>query len=428
MNPPLEPTTPTAKRSPALDPYALRGDFPALHQEVNGHPLAYLDNAATTQKPEAVLEALLRYYREDNANVHRGIHELSRRATEAYEGSRARIAEWIGAEGPEEVVWTRGTTEAINLVAASWGGSNLSEGDEILLTEMEHHSNIVPWQLIAERTGARLRYVELDEEGRLRLDQLPELLTERTKLMAVSHVSNALGTINPVPEIARLVHERGALLLVDGAQGAAHHPVDVKALGCDFYAFSGHKLMGPTGIGALWGREELLDAMPPYQGGGEMIRVVKPDMSTWAALPHKFEAGTPNIAGAVAMRVAVDYLDRIGPEAVLEHEQSLVGYALERLREIPGIRLYGPPDPEERSGVVSFSLQDAHPHDVATILDTEGVAIRAGHHCAQLVMRRYQVSATTRASFYLYNTREEVDRLMDGLDAVQSIFGSTGTQ
>ncbi len=417
-------------RSPAgppdapLDVQALRRDFPALHQDVNGHPLAYLDNAATTQKPRAVLDALMGFYEADNANVHRGIHELSRRATEAYEGARDRVAEWIGAPGGrEELIWTRGTTESINLVAASWGGANLSEGDEIVLTEMEHHSNLVPWQLVAQRTGARLRYVELDDDGRLRLEQLPELLNARTRLVAMTHVSNALGTINPVREVADLVREHGALLLVDGAQGAAHHPVDIGALGCDFYAFSGHKLMGPTGIGALWARKELLEAMPPYQGGGEMIRVVERDASTWAALPHKFEAGTPNIAGAVGMAAAVEYLDGVGPARVLRHEQSLVGYALERLAEFADIRIFGPSDPGERSGVVSFALDSAHPHDIATILDTEGVAIRAGHHCAQLVMRRYGVSATSRASFYLYNTREEVDRLVDGLGTVRTIFG-----
>ncbi len=422
---PSPPPGETSSAAASLDAELLKRDFPALAQEVNGKPLAYLDNAATTQKPEEVLAALEHYYRFDNANVHRGIHELSRRATEAYEGSRKRLASWIGANGPEEVVWTRGTTEAINLVASSWGGANLQEGDEVVLTEMEHHSNLVPWQLVAQRTGARLRYVGLDDDGRLRLDQLPELLGPRTRIVSVSHVSNALGTINPVREIADLVRNHGALLLVDGAQGAAHHPVDVQGLGCDFYALSGHKLMGPTGIGALWARRELLEEMPPYQGGGEMIRIVEKDYSTWAALPHKFEAGTPNIAGAVALKAAVDYLDRVGPEAVLRHEQELVAYALEGLREIPGIRLFGPPEPTERSGVVSFSLSDAHPHDVATILDTEGVAIRAGHHCAQLVMKRYGVSATTRASFYLYNTREDVDRLLAGLATVEEIFGAS---
>ncbi|MEX1257850.1 MAG: cysteine desulfurase [Gemmatimonadota bacterium] len=417
-------TTDPAPSAPALDVAAVRADFPALAQEVHGRPLAYLDNAATSQKPRAVLQALLHYYERDNANVHRGLHELSRRATEGYEGSRARLAAWLGAASPSEVIWTRGTTESINLVAASWGGANLRDGDEVLLTEMEHHSNIVPWQLVAERTGARLRYVGLDDQGRLILDQIQEILAGgRVKIAAVGHVSNALGTINPVAEIAALVHDAGALLLVDGAQGAAHHGVDVRALCCDFYALSGHKMCGPTGIGALWARAELLEAMPPYQGGGEMIDLVEKERSTWAALPHKFEAGTPNIAGAIAMEAAVNYLAGAGHDAILRHEQALVTYALERLREIPGIRLFGPEDPDERAGVVSFTLPEAHPHDISTVLDSEGVAIRAGHHCAQLVMRRFRVSATARASFYLYNTTEEVDRLVEGLHSVQSLFG-----
>jgi len=419
-------SAPPPTASLPLDVERIRTDFPALAQEVHGHPLAYLDNAATSQKPRQVLEALQRYYAQDNANVHRGIHELSRRATEGYEGARARVARWIGASSPSEVIWTRGTTEGINLVAAAWGSANLGEGDEILLSEMEHHSNLVPWQLAAQRAGARLRYLELDDQGRLRLEELPGILAEgRVKIAALTHVSNSLGTINPIPEIARQLHEAGALLVVDGAQGAAHHPVDVQALGADFYAFSGHKMCGPTGIGVLWGRAELLDAMPPYQGGGEMIEFVERDHSTWADLPHKFEAGTPNIAGATAMTAAVDYLDALGADAVLKHEQALVAHALEALRELPGVRLYGPERPEERAGVVPFTLAAAHPHDISTILDHEGVAIRAGHHCAQLVMKRYGVSATARASFYFYNTHEEVDRLVAGIGTVRSIFGDS---
>jgi cysteine desulfurase/selenocysteine lyase len=414
----------SAPSAPPLDLTAVRADFPILAAKIHGRPLAYLDNAATSQKPRVVLRALQHYYEKDNANVHRGLHELSRRATEGYEASRARLATWLGASSPSEVIWTRGTTESINLVASSWGGANLRAGDEILLTELEHHSNIVPWQLIAARTGARLRYVGLDDQGRLLLDQIPEILAGgRVKIAAVGHVSNALGTINPVTEIARLVHDAGALLLVDGAQGAAHHGVDVGSLGADFYALSGHKMCGPTGIGALWARAELLEAMPPYQGGGEMIDLVEKESSTWAALPHKFEAGTPNIAGAIAMEAAVDYLARVGHDAILGHEQALVSYALGRLREIPGIRLFGPESPDERAGVVSFTLPEAHPHDISTVLDSEGVAIRAGHHCAQLVMRRFRVPATARASFYLYNTTEEVDRLVQGLRSVQSLFG-----
>ncbi len=418
MTAPAAPAPPTR----TLDPDVLRRDFPALDQEVNGRRLVYLDNAATTQKPRAVLDSLLGYYERDNANVHRGIHELSRRATLAYEGARARMAEWIGAGDPEEVIWTRGTTESINLVAHAWGDTHVAEGDEILLTEMEHHSNLVPWQLLAERTGARLRFLEIDDEGRLRLEQLDELLGERTRLVAVGHVSNALGTVNPVAEIARRAHDAGALILVDGAQGAAHAPVDVLELGCDFYALSGHKMCGPTGIGALWTPREILETMAPFQGGGEMIRVVERDRSTWAELPHRFEAGTPNIAGAIAMTAAVDYLESLGAEAILRHERDLVAYALGRMGELDGIRLFGPSDPEERAGVVSFLLGDAHPHDISTILDSDGVAIRAGHHCAQLVMKRFGVSATARASFYLYNTREDVDRLVDGLETVRDIF------
>ncbi|TVR54607.1 MAG: cysteine desulfurase [Gemmatimonadales bacterium] len=406
----------------SLDVERIRADFPILGQEVNGHPLVYLDNAATTQKPQAVLDAIQDYYRTGNANVHRGIHELSRRATDAFEGARGRVARFLGTQDPSEVVWTRGTTEGINLVASTWGDAHVGRGDEILLSEMEHHSNIVPWQLLAARTGARLRYIPVTDEGTLALEALDDLLSERTRLVAIGHVSNALGTIHPVAEIAERAHEAGALLLVDGAQGAAHHPVDVGVLGADFYAFSGHKLCGPTGIGALWGRRELLEAMPPYQGGGEMISVVERDSSSWADLPHKFEAGTPNIAGAIGLAAALDYLEGVGTDAVLVHEQSLVAYALDRMEEIPGIRLFGPRDPEKRAGVVSFLMGDAHAHDISTILDTEGVAIRAGHHCAQLLMRRYGVAATARASFYLYNTREEVDRLLAGLETVRKIF------
>ena len=415
---------PSVSTPAALDPATVRDDFPVLDQEVHGHPLAYLDNAATSQTPTPVLEAIQSYYRNDNANVHRGIHELSRRATDAYEGARMKLARWIGAADAGEVVWTRGTTEAINLVASSWGQANLEEGDEILLTAMEHHSNLVPWQLVAARTGARLRYLELDDEGRLRLEELPDILAGgRVRIGAVGHVSNALGTINPVREIARQLHTAGALLLVDGAQGAPHAPVDVAELEADFYAFSGHKMCGPTGIGVLWGRRELLEAMPPYQGGGEMISEVQREHSTWAELPHKFEAGTPNIAGAVAMGAAVDYLETVGPERILAHEQVLVRRALDGLGAIPGMRVFGPRDPAGRAGVVPFTMEGAHPHDIATILDSEGVAIRAGHHCAQLVMKRYGVSATARASFYLYNTADEVDRLLAGLESVREIFG-----
>ena len=405
-----------------FDVDGVRADFPALNQAVGDKSLVYLDNAATSQKPRAVLRVLDAYYERDNANVHRGIHELSRRATEAYEEARRKVAAFIGAD-PSEVIWTRGTTEAINLVAWAWGMENLDEGDEILLTEMEHHSNLVPWQLLARRTGAVLRYLELDDQGRLILDDLDELLTDRTRLVAVSHVSNALGTINPVQEIVASAKAAGAIVLVDGAQGAVHLPVDVGELGADFYCFSGHKMCGPTGIGVLWGRAELLEAMEPFQGGGEMIEFVHRDHSTWARVPHKFEAGTPNIAGAVGLGAAVDYLRELSMPAVARHERELMAYAMDRVGDIDGIRIFGPESLEERSAVISFTLGDAHPHDISTILDAEGVAVRAGHHCAQLVMKRYDVAATARASFYLYNTPDDVDRLVDGLQVVQSIFG-----
>ncbi|MEJ2203429.1 MAG: cysteine desulfurase [Gemmatimonadota bacterium] len=406
-----------------LDPGKVRRDFPALHQDVSGRPLVYLDSAATSQKPRAVLDVQEAYYLRDNANVHRGIHELSRRATVAYEDARAKVARWIGAADAAEVVWTRGTTEAINLVAHAWGMDNVGAGDEILLTVMEHHSNLVPWQLLARRTGAKLRYVELDDQGRLILDGLDSLLNERTRLVAVTHVSNALGTINPVRTITQAARGVGALVLVDGAQGVVHTDVDVQALGADFYAFSGHKMCGPTGIGALWARRELLESMEPYQGGGEMIHTVEREMSTWAEVPHKFEAGTPNIAGAVAMGAAVDYLAGIGMDRIMAHERSLTAYAMEQVGSVPGIRIYGPDSPDERSSVISFTLGDAHPHDISTILDSEGIAVRAGHHCAQLVMRHFGVAATARASLYLYNTADDIDRLVAGLLSVKAIFG-----
>ena len=408
---------------PRLDRTALRAQFPALAQEVGGHPLVYLDNAATSQKPQYVLDALSAYYEHDNANVHRGIHELSRRATVAFEDARVKLAKFIGAVDSAELVWTRGTTEAINLVASSWGLDTLGEGDEILLSSMEHHSNIIPWQLVARRTGARLRYIEMDDQGRLILDDLPELLTDRTRMVAISHISNALGTVNPVRKIAEQAKKVGALVLVDGAQAVPHHRIDVQELGCDFYAFSGHKMCGPTGSGGLWARRSLLESMPPYQGGGEMIRMVGREESTWAEIPHKFEAGTPNIAGAIALGAAADFLDEVGFDAIAEHERELLAYALERLDDLGGVLIYGPTDLDERSGVISFTVGDAHPHDISTILDSKGIAIRAGHHCAQLVMQHFGISATARASFYLYNSTDDVDRLVEGLASVKEIFG-----
>ena len=414
--------TAKAKTKAAFDPLRVRSEFPALAQQVNGKPLVYLDSAATSQKPRAVIEALESYYEHDNANVHRGIHELSRRATEAFEDARVKVARWVNAVDSSEIVWTRGTTEGINLVATAWGLDNVKPGDEIVLTVLEHHSNIIPWQLLARRTGAKLRYVELDEQGRLRLDMLPELLTERTKVVAFSHVSNALGTVNPVKRIAAAAHDVGALVVVDGAQGAVHAKVDVQDLGVDCYAFSGHKMCGPTGIGALWARRDLLESMSPYQGGGEMIHFVGRDESTWAEVPHKFEAGTPDISGAIGMGAAVDFLAGIGMEQIQAHERDLMAYALERVGAVERIRIYGPESIDEHSAVVSFTLGDAHPHDISTILDAEGIAIRAGHHCAQLVMKHFGLSATARASFYLYNTKEDVDRLVEGLGLVAGIF------
>lgn len=407
----------------ALDIAAVRKEFPALHQEVHGRPLVYLDSAASAQRPRAVIDTVAEFYRRDNANVHRGLYELSQRATDRFEAARRTVARFVGAADEREIIWTRGTTEAINLVAMTWGLENLREGDEIVLSILEHHSNIVPWQLVAARTGAKLRYVDIGDEGRLRLDELDELLSDRTKLVAVGHVSNALGTINPIREIVERAHRVGALVLVDGAQGAAHCKVDVQALGCDFYALSGHKMAGPMGIGALWGRLELLEAMPPWQGGGEMIDFVELDHSTWASVPHKFEAGTPNVAGAVGLAAAVDFLEAIGHDAIQAHERALTEYGIERLSAVPGLTLFGPTDPAERTAVFSFALEGVHPHDVATILDAESIAVRAGHHCAQPLMKRLGVPATTRASCYLYNTPDEIDRLVEGLAAARRIFG-----
>ena len=406
-----------------FDPIQIRKDFPALDQTVHGKPLAYLDNAATSQKPRAVLDVLSEYYEKDNANVHRGIHELSRRATVAFEAAREKVASWINAPSAAECVWTRGTTEAINLVATAWGLDHVGEGDEILISVMEHHSNIVPWQLLAARTGATLKYIEIDDEGRLVLDGLESLLTERTKIVSISDVSNSLGTINPVKTIVDASRAVGAIVMVDGAQGVVHTKVDVQDLGCDFYAFGGHKMCGPTGVGVLWGRLELLEAMSPFQGGGEMIQIVGRDQSSWAAVPHKFEAGTPNIAGAIGLGAAVDYLSKIGTKAISMHENEIMAYAMAQLSLVPGLRIFGPSSLDDRSAVISFTMGDAHPHDISTILDTEGVAIRAGHHCAQLVMKHFGVSATARASFYLYSTQEDVDRLVEGLDQVAAIFG-----
>lgn len=405
----------------ALDVEAIRSDFPVLHQEIHGRPLVYLDNAASSQKPRHVIEALDEYYRDYNANVHRGIHSLSERASQAYEEARRKVARFINARSTKEVVWTRNTTESINLVAYSWGRANLGPGDEILLTEMEHHSNLIPWQLLAEEKGVVLRFIPVTDDGFLDLDRLDDLLTERTKLVSLVHMSNVLGTINPVAEIGRRAHAAGAKILVDGAQSVPHLPVDVQALDCDFLAFSGHKMCGPTGIGVLYGKRKVLEAMSPFLGGGDMIREVYLESATWNELPWKFEAGTPSIAQAIGLGYAVDYLNDVGIDAIYQHEQEVVQYALEALSQVNGLTLYGPPA-DMRGGVTTFNIPGIHPHDIATILDSEGVAIRAGHHCAQPLMRRYNVPATARASFYLYNTPQEVDILIRALEKAKAIF------
>ena len=403
-----------------VDWKTLRKDFPILREQVNGHPLIYFDSAATSQKPQAVIEALRDFYEHDNANVHRGLHTLSSRATEAYETARKRVAEFIGAANANEVVFTRGTTESINLVAQAWGGKFIHEGDVILLTEMEHHSNLVPWQLLAERTGARLRFVPVLDDGTLDLTQLPKLLTPGVKLFAFTHISNSLGTINPVKELCQKAHAVGALTLVDAAQSVGHLPLDVQELGCDFLAFSGHKMCGPTGIGALYARKEIFDSMSPWHGGGEMIVSVALEKSTFKKAPHRFEAGTPNIAGAIGLAAAIDYLDRIGRTAIFEHDSQLARYAFDRLQELPGTRVFGPP--EHRGALVGFVMDAAHPHDLTTFADQYGLALRGGHHCNQPLMRRFGVSGTTRASFYFYNTTDEIDRMIEILGKAVRFF------
>ncbi|PYL71842.1 MAG: cysteine desulfurase [Verrucomicrobia bacterium] len=399
---------------------AIREDFPILREQANGHPLIYFDSAATSQKPRPVIEALHRYYEHENANVHRGLHVLSSRATEAYEKARQRTAEYIGAASANEIVFTRGTTESINLVAQAWGGKFIREGDVILLTVMEHHSNLVPWQLLAERTGAKLRFVPVLDDGTLDLDQLPSLLSPGVKLFAFTHISNSLGTINPIAELCARAHAVGALTLVDAAQSAGHMAINVQDLGCDFLAFSGHKMCGPTGIGALYGRAEILESTPPWHGGGEMIVSVALEKSTFKKAPHRFEAGTPNIAGAIGLAAAVDYIEQIGRPAIFEHDSQLARYAADRLTELSGTRVFGPT--EERGALVGFVMDAAHPHDLTTFADQYGLALRGGHHCNQPLMRRFGVSGTTRASFYFYNTTEEIDRMIEILRSAVRFF------
>lgn len=405
-----------------LDVDKIRADFPILSVEAHpGVPLVYLDNAATSQKPNVVIDAMSAYYRHTNANVHRGIHRLSEDATAAYEAARQRVAHFINAEEMETVIFVRNTTEAINLVAQSWGRMNVGAGDEILLTEMEHHSNIVPWQLLAQEKGALIRYIPFTANGLLDLSQLPALLTERTKVVAFSAMSNVFGTINPTRELVTAAHSAGAIAVVDAAQSVPHFPVDVQALDCDFLAFSGHKMCGPTGIGVLFGRRSLLEEMPPFLGGGDMIRRVRLEGSTWNDLPWKFEAGTPSIAEGIGLGAAVGYLSNIGMDAILAHEQFVTGYALEALSEVKGVQVLGPPA-AQKGGVAAFTLDGVHPHDISQILDQDGIAIRAGHHCAMPLHHKLGIPASARASFYLYTSTDEIDRLVEGLRRVRSVF------
>ncbi|MBC1678170.1 cysteine desulfurase [Listeria welshimeri] len=406
-----------------IDIQKIRADFPILDQEINEKPLAYLDNAATSQKPKQVIEALTHYYEFDNANVHRGVHTLAARATDAYESARVKVAKFIHAREVAEIIFTRGTTSAINLVVDSYAEANIEAGDEIVISYLEHHSNLIPWQQLAKRKGAVLKYIELEEDGTISVEQAQKTIGEKTKIVALAHVSNVLGTITPIREIAAIAHKFGAVILVDGAQAVPHMEVNVVDLDADFYAFSGHKMMAPTGIGALYGKRELLDAMEPTEFGGEMIDFVELYDSTWKELPWKFEAGTPIIGGAIALGAAIDYLAEVGLANIHAHEQELVGYAIEEMSKIDGITIYGPKDASKRCGLVTFNLEGAHPHDIATILDEDGIAIRAGHHCAQPLMKWLDVSSTARASFYIYNTKEEIDALIDGLKLTKEYFG-----
>ena len=403
-----------------MDVKAIREQFPVLDQEVNGHPLVYLDSTATAQKPVSVIEAVNKYYREDNSNVHRGVHTLGTRATDQYEGAREKVRRFINADSSAEIIFNRGTTAALNIVASSYGRAHLKQGDEIVLTPMEHHSNIIPWQQVAKATGATLKYIPLQPDGTVALDDVRKTVTMDTKVVAITHVSNVLGTVNPIKEIAEIAHDHGAIIVVDGAQGAPHMKIDVKDLNCDFYAFSGHKMCAPTGIGVLYGKRELLETMEPIEFGGEMIDFVGLYESTWKELPWKFEGGTPIIAGAIGLGAAIDFLEDVGLEAISKHEEKLTSYTLERLSDMNDITVYGP---EERAAVVTFNIGEVHPHDTATVLDAQGIAVRAGHHCAQPLMKWLDVTATARASFYLYNTTEEVDRLVEGLNKAKEYFG-----
>jgi len=400
----------------------IREDFPVLKRQVNDKPLIYFDNAATSQKPNAVIDAIYRYYREYNANIHRGIHKLAEEATLAHEEAREKVAKFINAQRASEIVFTRNATEALNLVAHSWGKANVGKGDKIVVSIMEHHSNIVPWQLLAEEKGARVEFVKIDKNGELRQDEVQELIDERTRMVGLTHASNVLGTINPVRDIARTAHRFHAVFVVDAAQSVPHMAVDVRDMECDFAAFSGHKMMGPTGIGVLYGKTELLESMPPFLSGGEMIREVHMAGASWKDLPYKFEAGTPNISGAIGLGAAVDYLRAVGMKNVYDHENQLTRYALDKMKQVEGLEIYGPLNADRRVGVISFNLGDIHPHDLASILDEDGIAIRSGHQCAQPLMEFLQVPATSRASFYIYNTKEEVDVFIEALEKARKIF------
>ncbi|HEX3880169.1 MAG TPA: cysteine desulfurase [Bryobacteraceae bacterium] len=413
-------STVTSPVSSAFDVEKIREDFPVLKQTIHGKPLVYLDNAATAQKPRAVIDAIVKFYEVDCANIHRGVHELSQRSTKTYEQTRAKVKRFLSANAVEEIVFVRGTTEGINLVTSSWGRHHIKEGDEIIVAGLEHHSNIVPWQLLCEEKGAVLRVIPINDRGELILEEYAKLLSSRTKMVAVGHVSNALGTINPVGRIIEMAHDAGALALVDGAQAVPHMKVDVQALDADFYTFSGHKLFGPTGIGVLYGKEKLFEAMPPYQGGGDMIRTVSFEKTTYNDLPYKFEAGTPDIAGGIGLGAAIDYVNHIGIENIAAYEHELLVYATEKITQIPGLHIIG--TAQQKAAVISFVMDHIHPHDVGTVLDRQGIAVRTGHHCAQPVMDRYQIPATTRASFAFYNTVGEIDALIAGLHKVQEVF------
>ncbi|MGG0787865.1 cysteine desulfurase [Peribacillus simplex] len=407
-----------------MNPYEIRKLFPILDQEVNGQPLVYLDSAATSQKPAAVIEAIEQYYRGYNSNVHRGVHTLGTKATDAYEGAREKVRKFINASSTEEIIFTRGTTTSLNTVARSYGGANIKEGDEIVISYMEHHSNIIPWQQLAKEKGAVLKYIPLQEDCTISLDDVKATITDATKIVSIMQVSNVLGVINPVKEIAKIAHEHGAVMVVDGAQSTPHLKVDVRDLDCDFFAFSGHKMVGPTGIGVLYGKKELLEKMEPIEFGGEMIDFVGLQESTWKELPWKFEGGTPIIAGAIGLGAAIDFLEEIGLDNIERHEHKLAAYAMEKMSAVEGLTIFGPKDAEKRAGVITFNINDVHPHDVATVLDADGIAVRAGHHCAQPLMKWLDVSSTARASFYLYNTEEDIDKLVSGLVKTKEYFSN----